>query len=125
MGFPGGSDGKASACSAGDLVSIPGLGRSPREGHGNTLQYSCLENPCGQRSLAAAVHGVAESDRTKQLSVSHTREIYNVVLVSGVQPSDSVIYIHTYIQLKILNAVPCDIQSLCAVMGIHLPVKGT
>ena len=97
MGFPGGSDGKASACSAGDLVSIPGLGRSPREGHGNTLQYSCLENPCGQRSLAAAVHGIAESDTTKQLSVSHTREIYNVVLVSGVQPSDSVIYIHTYI----------------------------
>ena len=43
-GFPGGSDGKASACSAGDLGLIPGLGRSPREGNGNPLQYSCLEN---------------------------------------------------------------------------------
>ena len=43
-GFPGGSDGKASACNAGDPGSIPGLGRSPGEGNGNPLQYSCLEN---------------------------------------------------------------------------------
>ena len=43
-GFPGGSDGKESACSAGDPGSIPGLGRSPGEGNGNPLQYSCLEN---------------------------------------------------------------------------------
>ena len=45
MGFPGGSDGKESACSAGDLDLIPGLGRSPREGNDNPLQYPCLENP--------------------------------------------------------------------------------
>ena len=44
LGFPGGSNGKASACNAGDLGSIPGSGRSPREGNGNPLQYSCLEN---------------------------------------------------------------------------------
>ena len=44
-GFPGGSEGKASACSAGDLGLIPGSGRSPGEGNGNPLQYSCLENP--------------------------------------------------------------------------------
>ena len=43
-GFPGGSDGKASACNAGDLGLIPGLGSSPGEGNGNPLQYSCLEN---------------------------------------------------------------------------------
>ena len=43
-GFPGGSDGKASACNAGDLGSIPALGSSPGEGNGNPLQYSCLEN---------------------------------------------------------------------------------
>ena len=43
-GFPGGSDGVESICSVGDLGSIPGLGRSPGEGHGNPLQYSCLEN---------------------------------------------------------------------------------
>ena len=45
MGFPGGSEGKASACNAGDLGSIPGSGRSPGEGNGSPLQYSCLENP--------------------------------------------------------------------------------
>ena len=44
MGFPGGSDGKESACNVGDLGSIPGLERSPGRGHGNPLQYSCLEN---------------------------------------------------------------------------------
>ena len=50
-GFPGGSAGKESACNAGDLGSIPGLGRSLGGGHGNPLQYSYLENPHGQRSL--------------------------------------------------------------------------
>ena len=44
-GFLGGSEGKASACNEGDLGSIPGLGRSPEEGNGNPLQFSCLENP--------------------------------------------------------------------------------
>ena len=43
--FPCGSAGKESACNAGDLGSIPGLGRSPGEGNGNPLQYPCLENP--------------------------------------------------------------------------------
>ena len=51
LGFPGGSAGKESTCSVGDLSSIPGLGRSPGEGKGNPLQYSCLENPPGHRSL--------------------------------------------------------------------------
>ena len=59
--FPGGSDGKASACNAGDLDSIPGLGRSPGEGNGNPLQYSCLENPMDGGARWAAVHGVAKS----------------------------------------------------------------
>ena len=45
LNFPGGSDGKVSAYNAGDLGLIPGLGRSPGEGNGNPLQYSCLENP--------------------------------------------------------------------------------
>ena len=44
-GFPGGSESKASTCSMGDLDSIPGSGRSPGEGNGNPLWYSCLENP--------------------------------------------------------------------------------
>ena len=60
-GFPGNSAGKESACNAGDPGSIPGLGRSPGGGHGNPLQYSCLENPHGQRALRATVHGAAKS----------------------------------------------------------------
>ena len=59
-GFLHGSVGKESACSAGDQDSVPGLGRSPGGGHGNPLQYSCLETAQGQRSLAA-VHGVTKS----------------------------------------------------------------
>ena len=51
QGFPGDSDGEESACNVGDLDLIPGLARSPGGGHGNALQYSCLENPHGQRSL--------------------------------------------------------------------------
>ena len=61
MGFPGGSEVKASACNAGDLVSIPGLGRSPGEGNGNPLQYSCLENPMDRGAWWATVHGVTKS----------------------------------------------------------------
>ena len=61
MGFPGGSDGKASACSAGDLGLTPGLGRSPGEGSGSPLQYSCLENAMDGGAWWAAAHGVAKS----------------------------------------------------------------
>ena len=60
-GLPGGSDGKESACSAGDLGSIPGLGRSPGGGHGNPLQYSRLENPMYRGAWWATVYEVAKS----------------------------------------------------------------
>ena len=61
VGFPGGSDGKESACNAGDLGSIPGLGRSPGEGNGNPLQYSSLENSMDRGAWQATVHGVTKS----------------------------------------------------------------
>ena len=61
MGFSGGSVSKESACNAGDLGSIPGLGRPPGGGHGNPLQYSCLENPMDRGALWATVHGVAKT----------------------------------------------------------------
>ena len=51
VGFPGGSDGKESACNVGDQCSIPGLGRSPGEGKGTPLRYSCLENPMDGEGL--------------------------------------------------------------------------
>ena len=61
MGFPSGSDGKESACRAGDPGSIPGLGRSPGEGDGYPLQYSGLENSMDRGAWWAIVHGVAKS----------------------------------------------------------------
>ena len=59
--FPGGSDGKESACNAGDLGLIPGLGRSPGEGNGNPLQYYCLENPMDRGAWWATLHEVTKS----------------------------------------------------------------
>ena len=74
--FPGGSDSKESACDAGDLGSIPGLGRSPGGGHSNPLQYSCLENPHGQRSLAGfSSLGHKESHMAEQLTLSLFQEM--------------------------------------------------
>ena len=61
VGFPGGSDGKASACNAEDPGSIPGSGRSPGEGNGNRLQYSCLENSMDGGAWWATVHGITKS----------------------------------------------------------------
>ena len=60
-GFPGGSDGKESACNAEDLGSIPGLGRSPREENGTPLQYFCLENSMDRGAWQATVRGVTKS----------------------------------------------------------------
>ena len=59
--LPGGSDGKEAACSLGDPGSIPGLGRSPAEGNGNPLPYSCLQNSMDRGAWQATVHGVAKS----------------------------------------------------------------
>ena len=61
MGFPGGSDGKESAHNVGDLSLIPGLERSPGEGNGNPLQYSCLENPMDRGAWWATVCRVLKS----------------------------------------------------------------
>ena len=62
-GFPHSSVGKESACNAGDLGSFPGPGRSPGEENGNSLQYSCLENPMGRGAWWATVHGVTRVER--------------------------------------------------------------
>ena len=71
LGFPGDSDNKEPACNVGDLGSIPRSGRSPGGGHGNALQFSCLENLPGQRSLVGCSSwGCKESDMTEWLSTA-------------------------------------------------------
>ena len=80
MGFPGGLDSKESACSVGNLGSIAGFGRSPERGHGNPLQYSCLENPHGQRILMGYSPGSGkELDMTEQLSTAQHIVLLTVV----------------------------------------------
>ena len=69
--FPGGSNGKASACNVGDQGSIPGMRRSSGEGNGNPLQYPCLENPRDRRAWYATVHGVSKS-RTRLSDFTHS-----------------------------------------------------
>ena len=99
MGFPGGSDSKESACNTGDLGVIPGWGRSPGGGHGNPLQYYCLENPHGQRSLAGcSPWGCKESDRTERPSRAHT---------------------HIYIEIDVYIFV-CMYVCACGVYGVCL-----
>ena len=61
QGFPSGSDSKKSACNVGNQDSIPGSGRSPGGGHGNPLQYSCLENSMDRGAWRATIHGVTKS----------------------------------------------------------------
>ena len=92
MGFPGGSDGKESACNVGDLDSIPGLGRSPGGRHSNPLQYSCLENPHGQRSLVGySPWNHKESDTTGRLSTEHKPSVQftGSVMSNYLQPHGS------------------------------------
>ena len=93
---PGGSDGEESACNAGDLGSIPGLGRFPGEGKSYTLQYSCLKNSMDRGGWRATLSGVAkESDTTDWLSLSCLRS------------QITWLYIYTYVyKADIWNSVP-------------------
>ena len=61
LGFPSSSDSKESACNAGDLGSIPGLGISPGEGNGNPLQFSCMDNSMDRGAWIAIIYGVSKS----------------------------------------------------------------
>ena len=84
--LPCGSEGKASACNAGDLALIPGLGRSPGEGNGSPLQYSCLGNPMDREVWQATVHWVTKkSDTTQQLNNknNHPRRQWSCLQHSG------------------------------------------
>ena len=80
--YRGGSDGKESACNAGDLSSIPGLGRSPGEGDGNPLPYSCLENPMDRGAWRATAHRVPKSQTmTKRLTFSQFEHLIDAYIL--------------------------------------------
>ena len=91
MFFPGGSESKESAFNAGDLGSIPGLGRSLGEGHGNPLQYSCLENPMDRSPWWATVHGVTKSQT--RLSSFHYEAICLLFFLNY-----ACVYIYVYVK---------------------------
>ena len=102
-GFSGGSvvkNSPASAGDAGDMGSIPGLGRSPGGGNGNPLWYPCLENPTDRGAWRAMVHGVAESDMTQ-----HSTYIIDEQRCVGfrVQQRDSVSHIRVYSFFKLFS----------------------
>ena len=93
--LPDGSDGKEPACNVGDLDSVPGLGRSPGEGHGNPLQYFCLENPMDGGSWRATLHVVTE--RWTQLSTAqqHSTSIFTLHARIFKQQEENLTKLHT------------------------------
>ena len=80
LGLSGDSDSKESACNAGDLGSIPGSRRSPREGNGKPLQYSCLENSMDRGAWWAAVHGISQSQAWLKWLSMHARRASSLLV---------------------------------------------
>ena len=113
-GFPHGSDSKESTCNMGDLGSIPGLGRSLGGGYGNPLQYSCLKNPHGQRSLAGySSRGHKELYMTEGLTVtfpisppyhSIQQSHFWVFITKGNGNSISKRYLCSHIHCKVIHS---------------------
>ena len=98
-GFPGGSEVKASARNVGDLGSIPGLGKSPGEGNGHPLQYSCLENPMDRGAWWATVHGVAKS----QTRLSDFTSPHHLIIIISEQKK--ILFFNI---VKMVNSILCE-----------------
>ena len=101
-GFPDGSDCKESACKAEDLGSILGYGRSPGEGNGNPLQYSCLENPMDRGAWWATIHGATNS--WTQLSDFHSLSSWKIM--GHIFPSHYILWILTT-GLRVIESMGC------------------
>ena len=114
LSSPGGLDGKESSCNVGELGSIPELGRSPGGGHNNPLQYSCLENPHGQRNLAGySPWGRKELDTTERLSTAQLwRTVWQFLKKQGyhtTQPSYSWEYTLRKPQFRKMHTSQCSL----------------
>ena len=125
--FPGGSEVKASACSAGDLGSIPESGRCPGEGNGNPLQYSCLENPMEGGAWQGTVHGVAKSrtplsDFTSHTSLQSTQVQTIVHILSNSRAIKTLNVYKLYFNKTVFNHLlsPRTIQSHDIILGIRM-----
>ena len=116
---------KESACNMGDLGSIPGLGRSPGGGHGNSLQYSCLENPQGQRSLeGCSPWGGKESDSVQWLSLAQhsTRWIYLVLTTVGLPAAHGLFLVSGKVQgwgCTLLRCWSCSCGFSCGARALE------
>ena len=117
-GFPGGSDGKESVCNAGDSGSIPELGRSPREGNGNPLQYSCLENAMNRGAWWATVHGVAKSWTWLSDSHTHTHTHTHTHISSVNYPLRILPFYHTSFSMVSFRGDSDSKESTCNVRNL-------
>ena len=111
LGFPGGSEGKESACNVGDLGSIPGSERSPGEGNGNPLQYSCLENSVGTGAWWATVLGV-----TKIGQVWATNTFTFTMKISKVSKCFNIFQIIKILTLQVYNVLHGFTDSLKVIL---------
>ena len=131
LGFPGGSDGKESTCSARDPGLIPGSRRSPVEGNGNPLQYSCLENPMDRGAWQAIVHGVTKSGTRSVMSPSRTISIWGVLLQSHFSSVGLITYFRTNLTVNILYLsrdrmirLPCSRSEKCPFGWKYPQIRG-
>ena len=116
FGFPGGSEVKASACNVGDLGSIPGSGRSPGEGNGNPLQYSCLKNPMDGGAWWATVHRVAKSQtQLSDFTFFHFQICLGLHLLFGLALFSTYFYVlFSFLSCLILVSGSGDKESVCS-----------
>ena len=121
MGFSGGSGGKESACKAGDLGLIPGLGRLLGGGHGNSLQYPCLENLHGLRILVGcSPWGCQELDATEQLSTADTSQLPHTHM--HIPHTHTLIQVHTHYITHTHTHVCTYIQQAAILPAIATPI---
>ena len=120
--FSGGSDGKASACSAGDLGSIPGSGRSPGEGNGNPRQYSCLENPMDAGAWwGYSPWGRKESDTTEQLYFHFSLAVIFIISCMIALRSESIMIVWKPLanSIAISKVLPRSAEGLAVRESLH------